>query len=73
MMRFCGTGIERECPAELGLGPGPVPVVIEPGIRQRAVRLGQRVVERQRFQRGGLGFRNCLVRWHRANIEREAQ
>ena len=46
------TGVEGECPVELGLGADPVPVEAELDEGQRRMRLGEPFVQLQRLQRG---------------------
>ncbi len=48
-------GVDGDGGLELALGAGPVPVVVGMDGEQGYVRFGERVIEGERFERGGLG------------------
>ena len=56
-------GVERQRPAEIPIGRGPVPLVHRVDVAEGSVRRRERAVQLQRRERGGLGAGIRLVGW----------
>ncbi len=70
VVRRCIARIQLDSPFELPFRGIKIPIVRLPGVRQRSMTLGERIVQLHGFESSRFGFWHCLARRQHVDTDR---